>query len=155
MDNFDLKKYLAEGLLFEEFTNESLKFKDLVDTKFYIEVGSGTTGGTWSKEELIQEIKSAIKHNLFDSDFYYNWTSDGAEYLKVFNQDTLEPLLKNIDKTLNSMFTFKNNELTFNIEFKKAEAWIDNWFQTNKSISNSLKQDYYTYREKYAGVKLN
>ena len=154
MDNFDLKKYLAEGLLFEEFTNKSLKFKDLVDTKFDIEVGSGTSSGTWSEEELIQEIKSAIEHNLFDSDFYYNWTSDGAEYLKVFNQDTLEPLLKNIDKTLNSMFTFKNNKLTFNIEFEKAEAWIDNWFQTNKSISNSLKQDYYTYREKYAGVKL-
>ena len=108
MDNFDYKKYLAEGLLFEEFTNESLKFKDLVDTKFDIEVGSGTSSGTWSEEELIQEIKSAIKHNLFDRDFYYNWTRDGKEYLKVFNQDTLEPLLKNIDKTLNSMFTFKN-----------------------------------------------
>jgi len=141
--------------LYEEFiVTESIKFKDLVDTKFDIEVGSGTSSSTWSKERLIQEIKSAIKHNLFDADFYYNWTSDGTEYLKVFNQDTLEPLLKNIDKTLNSMFTFKNNKLTFNIEFEKAEAWIDNWFQTNKSISNSLKQDYYTYREKYAGVKL-
>ena len=26
--------------LFEAFVNESIKFKDLVDTKFYIEVGS-------------------------------------------------------------------------------------------------------------------
>ena len=140
--------------LFEAFVNESIKFKDLVDTNFYIEVGSGTTGGTWSKEELIQEIKSAIKHNLFDADFYYNWTDDGKEYLKVFDKDTLEPLLKNIDKTLNSMFTFKANKLTFNIEHTAAKEWTDNWFQTNKSISKSLKEDYYAYREKYAGVIL-
>jgi hypothetical protein len=140
--------------LYEEFINESIKFKDLVDTRFDIEVGSGTAATTWDKEALTKEIGSAIKHNLFDAEFYYNWTDDGKEYWKVFDKDTLEPLLKNIDKTLNSMFTFKANKLTFNIEHTAAEEWTDNWFQTNKSISNSLKQDYYTYREKYAGVKL-
>jgi hypothetical protein len=140
--------------LFEQFINESIKFKDLVDKKFDIEVGSGTTGKTWNEDDLTQEIESGIKHNLFDAEFYYNWTRDGKEYLKVFDQDTIKPLLKNLDKTLNDMFTFKGNKLTFNIEGSESEAWIDNWFQTNKSISKSLKQDYYDYREKYAGVKL-
>lgn len=141
--------------LYEEFLNEAIKFKDLVDTRFDIELGSMSTGKVWNREELTDKIKEVIKHNLFDGDFYSNWTDHGAEYSKVFDKDTLQPLAKNIDKTLNDMFTFKgNNKLTFNIEGSKSEAWIDNWFQTNKSISKSLKQDYYDYREEYAGVSL-
>jgi hypothetical protein len=142
--------------LFEEFTltNESLKFKDLVDTNFKIEIGSGTENGTWNQKELTEKIKEGIKHNLFDWDFYYNWTDNNKEYSKVFDKDTLNPLLKKLDKTLKDLFTFKDNKLTFNITGDDAEAWIDNWFQTNKSISKSLKQDYYDYREEYAGVKL-
>lgn len=140
--------------LFEEFINESLKFKDLVDKKFDIELGSGTTGKIWNKEDLIEAVKDVIKHNLFDGDFKLNWTDNDDEYTKVFDKDTLQPLLKNIDKTLNDLFTFTNNKLTFNIQGRKKQEWIDNWFQTNKSISKSLKQDYYDYRDEYAGVKL-
>lgn len=141
--------------LFEQFTNESLKFKDLVDSSFNIEIGSGITSGTWNQAELTEEIKKAIKHNLFDWDFYYNWTNSGKEYSKVFDKDTVEPLLKNIDQTLNDMFVFKNNKLIFKITGDEAAKWIDAWFQNNKSISKSLKKDYYDYREEYAGVKLN
>ena len=140
--------------LFEQFINESIKFKDLVDKEFDIEVGSGTTGATWNEDDLTQEIENAITHNLFDADFAANWTDHKDEYRKIFYKDTIKPLLKNIDKTLNDMFTFKGNKLTFNIEGRDSDAWIDNWFQTNKSISKSLKQDYYDYRDEYAGVKL-
>lgn len=140
--------------LFEEFVDESIKFKDLVDKKFDIVVGSGTTNTTWNDNDLTQEIENAIIHNLFDADFSANWTDDGKEYLKVFKKDTLNPLLKNIDKTLKDLFTFKDNKLTFNITGNNAEAWIDKWFKTNKSISNSLRKDYYDYREEYAGVEL-
>ena len=139
--------------LYEEFISESIKFKDLVDKKFYIEVGSGSTGKTWNEADLTKGIRSAIKHNLFDSEFYYNWTNHGSEYSKVFDKDTLEPLLKNIDKTLNDMFTFKGDTLAFTFR-EKNDSWIDNWFQTNKSISSSLRKDYYEYRDEYAGVKL-
>ena len=142
--------------LFEQFINisENVKFKDLIDNKFEIIIGSETTSGNWNKVDLTEKIKEAIKHNLFDWDFYYNWTDNDKEYLKIFKKDTLQPLIKNIDKTLNNMFTFKGNKLTFNIKSGDAESWIDNWFQTNKSISKSLKNDYYEYREEYAGVKL-
>jgi hypothetical protein len=91
---------------------------------------------------------------LFDADFYYNWTDNGDEYSKIFDKDTIQPLLKNTDKTLNDMFKFNGDRLVFKIKGRKAEEWIDTWFQTNKSISKSLKQDYYDYRDKYAGVKL-
>ena len=136
-----------------ESINEALKFKDLLDTYFDFKIGSGTTGTTWNKDDLTQEIKKSIKHNLFDWDFYYNWTDDGEEYFKVFENETLKALLKNIDKTLSTMFLFKNNKLTFNIKGNK-EKKVDEWFQTNKTISKSLKQDYYKYRDEYWGVKL-
>lgn len=147
--------------LYEEFTNESIKFKDLVDTKFYIQVGSGTSVTTWNKDDLIQEIKRSIKHNLFDSEFYYNWTDLGKEYSSIFEKETLSPMLKNIDRTLKEFFVLKGSTLTFTSKGKEfaglegRQGWIDNWFQTNKSISNSLRKDYYEYREKYAGVELN
>ena len=38
--------------LYEEFLNESIKFKDLIDTRFGIEVGSGTQTGTWNESDL-------------------------------------------------------------------------------------------------------
>jgi len=140
--------------MFEEYINEAIKFKDLIDKKFDIEVGSGTTGKTWNEDNLTQEIENGITHNLFDADFYANWTDNGDEYKKIFDKDTIKPLLKNMDKTLNDMFSFNRNKLTFNIEGSKAESWIDDWFQTNKSISKSLKKDYYDYRDEYAGVTL-
>jgi hypothetical protein len=140
--------------LFEDFLNESINFKKIIGTRFGIEVGSITTTDTWNENNLIDKIEEVIKHNLFDADFYSNWTDNSAEYSKVFDKDTIKPLLKNIDKTLNDMFRFSGDRLLFNIEGAKAEEWIDKWFQTNKSISKSLKQDYYDYRDEYAGVKL-
>jgi hypothetical protein len=63
-------------------------------------------------------------------------------------------MLKNEDKTLNDFFTLKGNKLIFNIEGDSAQTWIDNWFKANKSISQSLRKEYYDYRKKYAGVSI-
>jgi len=140
---------------FESFLNEAILAVDsLIEKPLSIEIGSGTTSGTFSRDELIEKIEDAIKHNLFDSEFYYNWTDNGNEYKKVFNKDTLNPIMKNEDKALKDYFVLKGNKLVFNIKFDNAQQWIDNWFKTNKSISQSLRKEYYDYREKYAGVKL-
>ena len=140
---------------------KKIKLKDLVNKRFDIEIGSMSASGDWEDEdEIIKYISDAIKHNLFDSEFYYNWTDDKKEYLEIFKNDTLEPLLKNIDKTLNDLFVFEEkpypygNKLKFKMNNDEKENWIDNWFKTNKSISQSLKKDYYNYRDEYAGVKL-
>ena len=140
--------------LFEDFLNEgNIKFNDLVGNKFTIEVGSGTKEGTWDSDSLENEIEEALSHYLFDWDFYYNWTEEGEEYQSVFKKDTLDPMLKKMDKTLSDMFEFKADKLTFKLA-DKSKKMRDDWFKTNKSISNQLRQDYYQYREKYAGVKL-
>ena len=131
-----------------------LKLNDLVNTRFSIEVGSGKTTGNWSNEELIEKLKEAIKHNLFDREFYYNWTDLGKEYNSIFEKETLSPMIKNIDRTLKEFFILKGSTLVFRLEGSNAQKWIDKWFQTKKSISNELKSDYYSYRKKYAGVTL-
>ena len=136
---------------------KQIKFDDLIGTKFEIELGSMTTYKRWDKESFIKEIKSVVQHNLFDSEFYYNWTNNKEEYIYIFNRDTSNPLLNNINKTINEMFILKNGtyykKLVFNLD--NYLGWIDNWFKTNESISNSLRQEYYDYRYKYASVNLN
>lgn len=138
---------------------DKITFNDLVNKSFNIEIGSVNTKTTWDKEQLINELKEVIKHNLFDADFYYNWTNNDKEYLNIFNEMTLKPMFENINKTLSDFFIFKKTPystlediLVFN-EIDK-DSWIDNWFQTNEVISESLKKDYYKYRDKYTGVLL-
>ena len=148
---------VRKGIISADFTKTGLnevKLNDLVNTRFSIEVGSGKTTGNWSNEELIEKLKEAIKHNLFDREFYYNWTDLGKEYNSIFEKETLSPMIKNIDRTLKEFFVLKGSTLVFRLEGSNAQKWIDKWFQTNKSISNELKSDYYSYRKKYAGVTL-
>jgi hypothetical protein len=141
---------------YESFLNESaLSIDSLVEKPLAIVIGSGTTSGKYSKDELVEKIRQAIEHNLFDSEFYYNWTNKGNDYRAAFKKDTLDPMLKDGDKTLNDYFTLKGNKLIFNIEGDSAQTWIDNWFKANKTISQSLRKEYYDYRKKYAGVNIS
>ena len=139
-----------------------IKFEELVGNKFSIKRGSGTKTTTWEKEDLLEEIKGVIEHELFDRDFYYNWTDEGAEYYNIFDKYTLTPMLKDIDKTLNEYFVMKKTPYNNILEFKEhskiqsikelGQGYIDNWFKTNPHISPMLRNDYKKYREKYAGV---
>lgn len=146
-----------------KFVNENnqnkLRFYDLVGKKFRIELGSGVESTTWDKDSLIKKISDVIKHNLFDSDFYYNWTGNREEYFNVFKKTTLTSMIVDLDSTLNKYFVFKHTPYSINevvLVFKNDDnqLWIDNWFQTNENISDELKKDYYNYRKKYAGVSL-
>ena len=138
-----------------------MKFKNLVGKRFNIKLGSSVESIIWDKDVLIQKIANIIKHNLFDSEFYYNWTDNGAEYFNVFKTITLTPMIEDLENTLNEYFVFKNvpysknqKALMFNSNHNDNVSWIDNWFQTNKTISDELKKDYYNYRKCYAGVLL-
>jgi hypothetical protein len=37
----------------------------------------------------------------------------------------------------------------------ETRLWIDEWFKSNNSVTQELRNDYYAYRKKYAGVDLN
>ena len=141
--------------LFEAFLNENANYKELINTRFRFEVGSGYTGALWSEEDFLKELKTSIKHELFDWDFYYNWTDSDSEYMDTFEKETLAPLMKNVQKTLKSLYTFDGKTLKFkgDKKYNSSDEFKDNWFQTTK-ISKQLKKDYYDYREEYAGVVL-
>lgn len=156
----ELKRFIKSkitNILKEEY--QTLSFKNLVNKKFPIEIGSGTITELWTESELLEKIVSVIKHNLFDSDFYYNWTNNKEEYLNSFNEYVLKDMIKNIDETLNKFFVFKKTPystntdvLVFNLE--NTKNWIDKWFQESPFLSKELKKDYYDYRKQYAGVDL-
>ena len=138
-----------------------LKFEDLVGKYFEIELGSSGTSTEWESKELLAYLKKVVTHNLFDSEFYYNWTDsdEQKQYLDIFTNDTLNEIFKNVTNALNKYFEFKTTAYSTNkkvLVFKYSndfrDDWIDNWFKTNKKISVKLKVDYKRYREKYAGV---
>jgi hypothetical protein len=137
---------------------KSTKLEDLVGTRFQIEIGSCHTTGTWTEEKLIEKIKDAIVHYLYDRDFHYNWTRLEQEYYSIFKEETLMPMMKDIHNTLNDFFDFKRTAMgevfAFKLEWREAQKIIDKWFQETKNISKELKSDYYEYRKKYAGVEL-
>jgi hypothetical protein len=149
--------------MIREFLNErnlnNLKIDDLVDKKFKIELGSSVESTTWDRNSLVKKISDVITHNLFDRDFYYNWTDNGEEYYNIFKKTTLSPMIIDLNNTLNKYFVFKNTPYSRNEEVlvfihNNNQLWIDNWFQTNETISDELKNDYYRYRQKYAGISL-
>ena len=158
-----MRKYIGRVKNFDNFINENiqseLNIDNLFGKKLPIEHGSGYETTYWDKDLLIKKISDVITHNLFDRDFYYNWTNNGEEYFYIFKIDTLTPMMNDIDNTLNKFFVFKRTPystledvLVFKID--NRQLWIDNWFQNNKSISDELRSDYYRYRQKYADITL-
>jgi hypothetical protein len=135
------------------------KKEHLVNNRVRIKLGSGTTTKVWEEEELKNMLIDVIKHELFDSDFYYNWTKNKSEYVKSFNY-YLSNLTTDIQYMLDRWFIFKRTACSPNqdvLVFKDMETrlWIDEWFKSNNSVTQELRNDYYAYRKKYAGVDLN
>jgi hypothetical protein len=157
-----LKNFIKTTI--REFLNEgnlnNLKIDDLVNKKFYIELGTSSVSTTWDRDSLIKKISGVILHNLFDRDFYYNWTDKKEEYYNIFKETTLTPMIADINNTLNKYFELKTppyprvEEAKLFFKQHNNQLWIDNWFQTNETISDELKNDYYRYRQEYAGVSL-
>jgi len=133
---------------------------DLIGNQYKFSVGSGTTMNQEpnTKEYVIKQITHAISHYLFDWEFYYNWTdrTEQKEYGDTYKNDILKPLLKNLDKTLKTYFIVDIDKKTvkWKLSYDVCEKIIDEFFRKNKHISKKLKQDYYEYRDEYAGVKL-
>lgn len=124
--------------------------ENLIDKKFDFVVGSTTYNQLWNEQDLTEQISKAIQYIMFDWDFYYNWTDNKEEYIKIFAKKTLAPMMENVEQTFTDWVEFDGKKLIFKIE----NVDIDKWFmETN--MSNELRNDYYEYRKEYAGVYLN
>jgi hypothetical protein len=139
-----------------------LKLSDLVGKTYTYVVGSGGSSNSTpnSKEKVLQFISEAIRHYLFDSDFYMNYLDSNQQkvYKSIFEKEVLTPLLKNIDKTLQTYFELKSDKYRTSVVWKipidKTRLLIDTLFRTNKKVPSDIKKAYYDYRLEYAGVKL-
>jgi len=139
----------------EESASSPKGVDDLVGTKTAFKIGSSTEKSLdpLSKSDVTEKMSKMIKHNLFDNDFYFNYTDNEDEYEAAFSKLVLDPMIKDADKTLKDFFVLEGDTLKFKITGDKAQSWIDDWFKKS-SISDDLRQDYYEHRKEYAGVIL-
>lgn len=137
-----------------------MRIEDIVATKFRLQIGTGDDTYSNTKEKLEREIQRAIRQYFFDSEFFYNWLGreEGSIYCNIFETETLQPMMKDINKTLKDYFTYSQtkdgNILKFNIDYWTEGVWRDKWFLTNKSIPKSILDKYIWYRKEYADVDL-
>ena len=131
--------------------DESLK--DMVGDAYTFVIGNGDekkiTPNT--KEYVIEKIAETIKHNLYDWDFSLNGIdgSQAKEYSKIFDNDVLKPLLRNIDKTLKTYFKIdsKNKKISWKLSFRDNDKIIDAFFKNNKKISSDIRDSYFSQNE--------
>lgn len=145
-------------------SDSGLKIEDLVGKKFYIEAGSDVVGSSmpWTKEQIIEKIKKSLWYNLFEQNFYYNYTSSDTknEYYNLFIKNIIEPYTKNINKTLRDWFELNNpkSDSYFQngkvLEIKQVPSnWVDKWFMKTP-MSDKLRNEYKAYRKKQFSVTL-
>lgn len=149
-----IKNRVREFLI--ENAQNKLKFNDFVGKRFPIEIGSSVETSTWDKSKLISKISDVITHNFFDFDFYNGWCSNPKEYLNIFSETTLVPMIENIDETFNEYFDFKRtvystNENVLVFIHDDIRGWIDNWFQNNNRVPKEMKREYNRYKQDYFG----
>jgi hypothetical protein len=139
-----------------------LKLDTLVGNTYSYVMGSGhnTRTDPNDKEYVVGRLAKIIEHELFDSEFYYNYlgSPQKRQYKDVFEKEVLKPMLKNIDKTLQLFFELEMKNSRGYVQWKhshdKTVEMIDTFFRKNSKIPNDIKKAYYDYRLDYAGVKL-
>lgn len=148
----------------KRISDSGLKIEDFVGKKFYIEAGSDVVGSSvpWTKEQIIEKIKKTLWYNLFEQNFYYNYTSSDTknEYYNLFMKNIIEPYTKNINKTLKDWFEYndpKSNSYFQDgkvLEIKQVpKGWVDKWFMKTP-MSDKLRNEYKAYRKKQFSVIL-
>jgi len=75
--------------------------------------------------------------------------SQAKEYSKIFDNDVLKPLLRNIDKTLKTYFKIdsKNKKISWKLSFRDNDKIIDAFFKKNKKISSDIRDSYFSQNE--------
>jgi hypothetical protein len=103
MDNFDLKKYLAEGRLLKEEINSELEdyIVGLFDQS--VEEEEGLQDGVWEKEEYASDDYDDAEVFLELIDYL---KSTGGKYTLEGNPDINLELLPNGDIKWNAFVTF-------------------------------------------------
>lgn len=144
--------------LFEEFINE-ISLNDLIGKKYTYVIGSSNQSSIApnDKDYVLSTIESSLRHYLYDSDFALNYldSSQRKAYTQFFEKEILNPRLKNINKTLNSLFVISGDNVKFSLSSTQTRQVIDDMFLKNTKLPADIKDEYYEYRLEYFGVALN
>ena len=158
-DSMEQRRRFNESNRIDESKN--IKLKDLEGQTFMFNVGNtGEKLKNASKSDIAKMVGNALRHYLFDQDFYYNYTDNKKEYATLYANTIEMPMVKQLDKTIKEWFIYRDLEKwewgegkVLEFRYEKARDFIDNWFMETK-MSESLRQEYIDHREDYAGVTL-
>ena len=160
-DDYVIKEKFAKG---GEIDPNALTIDKIVGTKIPISVGSQSFSSYdgWTKDEVIDLVGRAIKHNLIDTEFYYNYLSSEykKEYLQIWNEEIYTKMMKNINNVLAKYFQIATGSMShwglqWNLNSRVTDQLIDNFFRYSKKLPQKVKDEYAFYRNDYAGVDIN
>ena len=142
----------------DKVVNE-IKLTDLINKNYTYVIGSSEVrkSGSNDSKYVLGKIREIIYHYLFDANFFNNYldSRQKLEYKSIFEKEVLAPMMKSIDKTLDTFFELESgNKVDWKIRYDKTAKLIDEFFEKNKKIPSDIKKAYYEYRLEYAGVKL-
>jgi hypothetical protein len=139
-----------------------LKLTDLIGKSYTYVIGSSSSSkvGVGDKNYILSKIREMIFHYLFDIDFNLNYLNSiqQRKYKSAFDSEVLNPMLKNIDKTLSTFMETSSDKYRNYVKWKptreQTQKMRDSFFVKNKKIPTDIKEAYYEYRLEYAGVRL-
>jgi hypothetical protein len=159
----DSQNKMAEGGGFEnvkQYKNYQEFVKDNIGSKKYpLDIKSVSQPLSGATEESIQEqFKLLIFKNFLDSEFQYNYASSEHikdEYMSFVNR--YYNLLINSPKEFTLFWEKmkKSNDYDTLYEIVNDRYFLDIFNKYKNEMSNQLKQEYISYRKKYAGEDLN
>jgi hypothetical protein len=161
LKGFEEGEYFAKG---GEIDSNTLTIDKIVGTKIPISVGSQSFSSYdgWTKDEIINLVGRVLKHNLIDTEFYYNYLSSEykKEYLIIWNEEIYTKMMKNINNVLSKYFHIATGSMShwgleWNLDSKVTRQLIDNFFRYSKKLPQKVKDEYAFYRDDYAGVDIN
>jgi len=149
MDNFDLKKYLAEGRLLKEFVGGTLEKRNNVLTDKLVP-GSGAAETV--EGELMRAINRLVYRWYNDGDYFYKGygaETAGPAHSFLVNSNQIEfPLQSTLTSTFSKAVGASDDEYERLIKFA-LEKIIDHVEATPEDEYTPLKQEMFDFESEY------
>jgi hypothetical protein len=136
---------------------KKLNYKDFIGREIYVNGRSPFNG--WTETEFKKAFEQSLLEEFFEYEFYYNYVDDKKTYSESFIKETLNPMMKNINKTLNKYYElvddsiFKSKkDLKIKYKYPDLKKIRIKLFLSNKSIPEKMKKEYIEYAKKFYGI---
>jgi hypothetical protein len=143
--------YNSTNKLEEKDIPKNITFKFLVGLEVKFKNKNYSNANAGQPRLIIRDIKNTINANRFDFNFA-KYSDNRDLYVKIYQEEILNPLIDNLDTTIQKHFDVsllevkkKGSQNILILSFNDTTSplkWIMNWFKTNKTIPEKLRNEY-------------